>query len=170
MTGPRTQRGGWRRFTPHAGVRLQLVAAAVLWLVGTCILLIRGVQYIAAPDEYARFGSWILVIALGAVAIGMVKARFILIRYAGKAVGRIRTRGHASFFGLFAPSSWVFILVMMGGGLLLRQTALVDVWWGRTLLAIVYLAVGTALSIADVVFWRAALGPAAEDGAGPSAD
>jgi len=126
--------------------------------VGTAILLVRGVAYIVAPDEYERFGYGIVLIALVAVVIGIVKARFILIRYATKAVTRIRTRGHACFFGLFAWSSWVFIVVMMGGGLLLRHSPLVDAWWGRTLLGVLYVAVGTALAIADVVFWRAALG------------
>ncbi|HET6475388.1 MAG TPA: hypothetical protein VFH93_04835, partial [Thermoleophilia bacterium] len=107
---------------------------------------------------------------LVAVAIGLIKARFILIKYANKAVLRIRTRGHASFFGLFAPSSWLFIVVMMGGGVLLRQSALVDSWWGRTLLGIVYIAVGTALAIADVVFWRAVVSPAAGREGAPAGD
>jgi hypothetical protein len=158
----------WRRCTPRSGVRPQLIAAALLWLVGTSILLVRGVFFIIAPDEYARFGYGILLIALVAVAIGLVKARLILIRYAAKAVARIRTRGHACFFGFFAPSSWLFIIVMMGGGLLLRHSALVDYWWGRTFLAVLYLAVGTALAIADVVFWRAAVGPVPAPEEGPS--
>jgi hypothetical protein len=160
MDAPTSRRAaGWRRLTPRTGVRAQLLAAAVVWLVGTAILLVRGVQYIVAPDEYERFGYGIVLIALVAIAIGIAKARFILIRYACKAVTRIRTRGHACFFGLFAWSSWVFILVMMGGGVLLRHSPLIDSWWGRTFLGILYVAVGTALAIADVVFWRAALGP-----------
>jgi hypothetical protein len=153
------RRAGWRRFTPRTGARAQLVAAAVVWLVGTAILLVRGVASIAAPDEYERFGYGIVLIALAAVAIGIVKARVVLVRYATRAVTRIRTRGHACFFGLFAWSSWAFIAVMMGGGLLLRHSPLVDSWWGRTLLGVIYIAVGTALAIADIVFWRAALGP-----------
>jgi hypothetical protein len=160
MDAPTSRRAaGWRRLTPRTGARAQLLAAAVVWLVGTAILLVRGVQYIVAPDEYERFGYGIVLIALVAIAIGIVKARFVLIRYAGKAVTRIRTRGHACFFGLFAWSSWLFILVMMGGGVLLRHSPLIDSWWGRTFLGILYVAVGTALAIADVVFWRAALGP-----------
>ena len=107
-------------------MRAQLVAAAVVWLVGTAILLSRGVLYVVAPEEYERFGYGIVLIALVAIAIGIVKARFILIGYAAKAVTRIRTRGHACFFGLFAWSSWVFIIVMMGGGMLLRHSPLVD--------------------------------------------
>jgi hypothetical protein len=150
---------GWRRLTPRAGARMQLVAAALLWLVGTSILLVRGLFYIIAPEEYERFGYGIALIGLAAVAIGLVKARLILIRYARKAVGRIHTRGHACFFGFFAPSSWLFILVMMGGGMMLRRTPLVDSWSGRTFLGILYVAVGTALAIADVIFWRAVFAP-----------
>jgi len=168
MDAPDTRRAGWRRLTPRAGVRAQLVAAALLWLVGTSILLVRGVFYIVAPAEYERFGYGVAVIGLVAIAIGMVKARLILIRYARKAVRRIRTRGHACFFGFFAPSSWLFIIVMMGGGMLLRRTPLVDFWWGGTFLGILYVAVGTALLIADVVFWRAVFAPV--DAPGDAAD
>ena len=167
MEAPNVRRAGWRRLTPRAGIRTQLIAAAVLWGVGTSILLVRGVFYIIAPEEFDRFGWGIALIGLVAIAIGLVKARLILIRYAQKAVRRIRTRGHACFFGFFAPSSWLFILVMMGGGMMLRRTPLVDFWWGRTFLGVLYVAVGTALLIADIVFWRAVAGPvgALEDAA-----
>lgn len=166
-----TSRAGWRRLTPRAGVRVQLVAAALLWLVGTGILLIRGVFYTIAPDEYERFGYGIALIALIAVVIGLVKAHLILIRYARKAVRRIHLRGRACFFGFFAPGSWLFILVMMGGGMMLRRTPLVDFSWGRILLGVLYVAVGTALAIADVVFWRAVFGPIpAAEGSRPTPD
>jgi hypothetical protein len=161
MDQPHPSRAGWRRLTPRAGIRAQLIAAAVLWGVGTSILLVRGVFYMFAQEELDRFGYGVALIGLIAITIGLVKARLILIRYAQKAVRRIRTRGHACFFGFFAPSSWLFILVMMGGGMMLRRTPLVDFWWGRTFLGILYVAVGTALLIADVVFWRAVFRPVA---------
>jgi hypothetical protein len=160
MDQPQLSRAGWRRFAPRAGIRAQLVAAAVLWGVGTCILLIRGVFYMFAQEELDRWGLGVAVIGLVAIAIGVAKAHLVLIRYAQKAVRRIWTRGHACFFGFFAPSSWLFILVMMGGGMLLRRTPLVDYWQGRTFLGILYVAVGTALLIADIVFWRAVVRPA----------
>jgi hypothetical protein len=155
MDQPHPSRAGWRRLTPRAGILPQLIAAAVLWAVGTGVLLVRGVYYLIAQDEVDRFGYGVALIGLVAVAIGLVKARLILIRYAQKAVRRIRTRGRACFFGFFAPTSWLFIVVMMGGGMMLRRTPLVDYWWGRTFLGILYVAVGTALLIADVIFWRA---------------
>ena len=147
----------WDTCTPRAGVRLQMFSAAVLWLVAVGFLLVRGVLFVEAPGPRFHFGYWIGPIAIVAIVIGAIKARFILIRYATRAVARIEKRGRACFFGFFAPTSWVFVLVMMGGGMMLRQSALVDYVWGRVFLATLYIAVGTGLAVADRVFWIAAL-------------
>jgi hypothetical protein len=160
MTTTDETRPWWDRFTPRTGVRVQMFSAAVLWLVAVGFLLVRGVLFIEAPPgPHSHFSYWIVPIAMVAIVIGIIKARFILIRYANKAVARIQGRGHACFFGFFAPTSWLFVLVMMGGGMLLRQSALVDYTWGRVCLSTLYLAVGTALAIADRIFWIAALRP-----------
>ena len=161
MAATTETRSWWDRLTPRLGVRVQLYAAAILWLVAVSFLLVRGVLFIEAPPgaRHSHFSYWIVPIALVAVVIGIIKARFILIRYANKAVARIRRRGHACFFGFFAPTSWLFVIVMMGGGMLLRSSALVDYTWGRVFLSTLYIAVGTALAIADRIFWIAALRP-----------
>ena len=157
VTGTQTISRRWDRLTPRAGVRVQMFSAALLWLVGTSFLLVRGVLFIEAPSPESRFSYWIVPIAIVAIVIGVVKARYILIRYADKAVARIQDRGHACYFGFFAPLSWLFVCVMMGGGMLLRHSALVDFAWGRVFLSTLYLAVGTGLAIADRIFWIAAL-------------
>jgi len=159
MTTSNATRPWWDRFTPRAGVRVQMLSAALLWLVAVSFLLVRGVLFIEAPGPLFHFSYWIVPIAIVALVIGVIKARFILIRYADKAVARIQRRGHACFFGFFAPTSWLFVLVMMGGGMLLRHSALVDFAWGRAFLSTLYIAVGTALAIADRIFWIAALRP-----------
>ena len=47
---------------------------------------------------------------------------------------------------------------MMGGGIVLRQfTPLPHYDWGLVFLAVLYLAVGTGLAIADRIFWLSAL-------------
>jgi hypothetical protein len=147
-----------------------LFAAAVVWFVGLSFLLVRGVLFVEVPGPHSHFSYWIVPIALVAIVIGVVKARFILIRYADKAVARIRRRGHTCFFGFFAPASWLFVLVMMGGGIALRHSALVDFAWGRVLLSTLYIAVGTGLGIADRIFWIAALRPQAAPEETPSVD
>jgi hypothetical protein len=159
MASTSATRPWWDRFTPRAGARVQLFSAAVLWLVGVSFLIVRGVLFIEAPRPGAHFSYWIVPIAIVAIVIGIIKARYILIRYADKAVARIGKRGHACYFGFFAPTSWLFVLVMMGGGILLRHSALVNFEWGRAFLSTLYIAVGTALAIADRIFWIAALRP-----------
>ena len=157
MTGTHAISRRWDRITPRAGVRVQMFSAALLWLVGTSFLLVRGVLFIEAPGPGFHFGYWIVPIAIAAIVIGVIKARYILIRYADKAAARIQVRGHACYFGFFAPMSWLFVCVMMGGGMLLRHSVLVNFVWGRVFLSTLYIAVGTGLAIADRIFWIAAL-------------
>jgi len=156
ITEPHRRRRWWDRFAPRAGVRLQLVSAAALWLVGTSFLLVRGVLFIERPGPGFHFSYAIVPIAAVALVLGAVKARYILVGYADRAVARIRRRGRACYFGFFAPRSWLFVAVMMGGGLWLRHSALVDFGWGRVALSTLYLAVGTGLALADRIFWLAA--------------
>lgn len=139
--------GTRRRFTPSAGTRVQLVSAALMWMIGATILLVRGVGFL--------HDSWFAALVALAVTIGVVKSRFLLDNIARKAVERIRQRGVACYFGFFSPRSWGFIAVMMGGGILLRSSGL-----PKDLLAVIYVAVGSALVLADRIFWQAVVAPA----------
>ena len=136
-----------------------MFAAAVMWLVGLGFLIGRGIGFLFALEKIAHPAIyWFAVIVIAAIVIGAIKARYILIRYADKAVARIQHRGHGCFFGFFGWASWGFILVMMGGGVLLRQaTPLPHYAWGLVFLATLYIAVGTGLAIADRIFWISAL-------------
>lgn len=146
VTAPAHKLPAWLdRLTPRTGVTPQLYAAAMMWLIGCSILLVRGVLFL--------HDRWFPAIVGVAIVIGLIKERYILNRYARKAVARIRARGKACFFGFFGWSSWLFIAVMMGGGILLRHSGL----W-PDLLGVIYVAVGTGLLMADRIFWQAALG------------
>lgn len=145
----------WDGLVPRAGVRVQLCAAALTWAVGAGFLLGRGVLLSGRPGEPFSPEPWLLPMGALGIAIGVLKARFVLVPYARRAVERIRVRGRACLLGFFAPSSWAFITVMMGTGILLRHSALADLRWGRMLLCGLYLAVGTALLAADGVLMAA---------------
>ncbi len=151
---PKRHIPGWLdRLTPRAGVRVQLFSAAIIWLVGASILLVRGFTFL--------HDKWVVPIVVAALVIGFAKERYILGNYARKAVVRIHRRGKACYFGFFSMKSWLFIVVMMGGGIALRHSVLADsrdiIPWGRDVLAVIYVAVGTALAYADRVYWQAAL-------------
>ena len=146
-SSPSARRDGLRRFTPRAGQRVQLFSAALMWAIGSAILLIRGVGFL--------HDNWYAVLLAVAVVLGLVKSRYLLDRVARKAVLRIHDRGHACYFGFFSWKSWLFVVGMMGGGILLRRSGL-----PRDFLAVVYVGVGTGLALADRIFWQAFISPA----------
>lgn len=140
--------------SPPAAERTQLVSAAAMWLIGASILLVRGTAYLS--DRY--WHAWVLAIGL---ALGVMKARLLLDGVATKAVARIRNRGRAHFFGFFSARSWLLVAVMMGGGMLLRRLVVHPDVIGAGIMGAVYIGVGSALLLADRVFWHAALRPTA---------
>lgn len=132
-----------------AGVRAQLTAGALMWLVGASILLVRGGIYIQGRSWHA----WALAAGL---ALGVLKSRYMLESVASKAVLRIFERGRASFFGFFSKRSWALVGLMMGGGMVLRRVVVHPDQIGAGILGAIYIGVGTALLLADRVFWHAA--------------
>lgn len=134
------------RLTPRASARVQLLLAAIVWLVGATILGVRGAGYLLQ----AHWAAWLL--ALGLV-IGIAKGHLILDRVARKAVARIRERDrNGCLFGFFSWKSWLFIFVMMGGGIMLRNSGA-----PAEFLGVLYAAVATALVYADRIYWRAVM-------------
>ncbi len=142
-----------KRLSPPAAERTQMLAAALMWLVGASILLVRGVGYL--QDRY--WHAWALAAGL---ALGMLKARVLLDRVARKAVVRIGERGRAHFFGFFSVNSWLLIALMMGAGMTLRRVVVHPDVIGAGIMGAIYIGVGTALLLADRLFWRALLRPA----------
>jgi len=145
-----------RRLSPRASARTQLVAAALMWLIGASILLVRGFGYLQTRYWHA----WALAAGL---VLGVFKARMLLIRVAHKAVARIRARGTAHFFGFFSARSWGLLVLMMGGGMTLRRLVVDPDVLGAGIMGAIYIGVGTALALADRVFWRAVFDPQACD-------
>jgi len=136
------------RFTPRAGTRAQLVSAAIVWLIGASILVVRGVGYVS--DRY--WHAWALAAAL---AIAVLKSRYLLDGVATKAVARIRARGRGCYFGFFSWRSWLLVVLMMGGGILLRSIVVRPGVIGAGIMGALYLGIGSALFLADRIFWRA---------------
>ncbi|MHB1341802.1 MAG: hypothetical protein ACYC77_11770 [Coriobacteriia bacterium] len=136
------------RLMPQTGMRTQLISAAAIWLVGSSILLVRGIGYVSMSYWHA----WVVAAGL---ALGVLKSRLLLERVATKAVMRIRLRGRASFLGFYSLRSWALIALMMGGGITLRQLVVYPSPVGAGIMGAVYVGIGTALFLADRVFWHA---------------
>jgi hypothetical protein len=117
-----------------------------MWAIGAIILLVRGVGFL--------HDSWFAALIALAVVLGVLKSRYLLDRVARKAVTRIYERGTACYFGFFSWKSWLFVVGMMGGGILLRNSGL-----PKDFLAVLYVGVGSGLVLADRIFWQAAVKP-----------
>jgi hypothetical protein len=148
-----------KKLSPPASVRAQLLGAAAMWAIGASILLIRGATYLQGRYWHA----WVLAVGL---ALGVIKSRFLLDRVARKAITRIRLRGRASFFGFFSVQSWALVGLMMGGGMLLRRLVVHPGIVGAGIMGAIYVGVGTALALADRLFWREILKAASVESSG----
>ena len=65
----------------------------------------------------------------------------------------------ACFFGFFSLKSWALVGLMMGGGIAIRNAIVQPGVLGAGILGALYLGIGTALLIADRVFWQALMVP-----------
>ena len=131
---------------PSGSARLHLLLAALMWSVVGAVLLVFGVLWVLGGQ-----GRLALPLVAGAVALGLLKARFALDRAARRTVGRIRARGDGKCIGGFLSlRTWGLVLVMAGAGRLLRGGIVATVVVG-----FVYAAVGTALVMAARCLWQA---------------
>ena len=113
-------------------------------------------MWTAVGSALAAFGAyWLLPdrawLLLPAVALGLLKARFILRRAADATSGRIRERGDGRCIGGFlSVRSWLFVILMAVMGRLLRSAPI-----PRAVVGFLYVAVGVALLVACGRLWGA---------------
>ncbi|MFH0981076.1 MAG: hypothetical protein V2A79_06015 [Planctomycetota bacterium] len=133
-------------FKPAASRRTHLLLAAVMWTVVGALLFYFGSRWVLQ----AHVSHAYLQIA-AAAGLGVVKARFVLDRAAGRIIARIRARGDGRCLGGFLSfKSWGLVVFMVGAGRLLRRGLL-----PAPVVGLLYTAIGTALVVGARNFWRA---------------
>lgn len=133
-------------YKPAAPARIHLLLAAVLWSTVGGALLIVGIRWLLL-----EWSAKTPLLLLAAVAGGVLKSRFVLRQKARKIVQRIQIRGEGRCLGGFiSPAGWLMVIAMMGLGRLLRGGFL-----PLTLVAFIYVMIGTALASASLSIWRA---------------
>jgi hypothetical protein len=135
-----------RAYKPAAPARVHLLLAAVLWSVVGGVMLAFGVKWLAAWRS-----GYVWAVLAAALIVGLVKARFVLRPSADRIVTRIRERGDGRCLGGFlSPKTWLFVLLMIAAGRVLRSGLLPSAAAG-----FIYAAVGAALLWASRRLWRA---------------
>lgn len=135
-----------QKYKPAAPVRVHLLLAAVMWTVVGGTLLVFGVTW-ALAEQMPHVRLFLAVAAL----VGLVKARWVLWRAAGKIVERINQRGDGRCLGGFVSwQTWLLIALMITTGRLLRGGLLPS-----PVVGLIYATVGTALLAASCRVWLA---------------
>ncbi len=134
--------GTLSRIKPAASTSVHLFVAALMWMVIGIFLMTRGVIWLIGVDR--------LWIVLPAMALGSIKALFVLDRSARKIICRINeTRDGKCIGGVYSVKTWLLVLVMMLGGYLLRNSSL-----PKELLGLLYVTIGWALLLSSRNAWQ----------------
>jgi hypothetical protein len=135
---------------PAVSRRTLIFSAAITWGLVGAFLSLRAVFWFKTPSPA------VLGLSLLALGLGFLKGRFIFSRLARRNIRRIRElsphKERICLFAFQAVQSYVIIAGMMALGIVLRHSPL-----PRRDLAVIYLAIGSALIYASFQYWRAAL-------------
>jgi hypothetical protein len=135
-------RSGLKRFTPGVDKRIHLLLSAVLWTTVGVWLMARGVQWLHSVGAL-----WMLIPAL---LLGSGKSLLILDRAARKGIDRIlRFSGATCLGAVYSYRTWLLVVAMMTGGMLLRQSAI-----PKSVLGTMYVAIGWALVLSSRLAWK----------------
>jgi len=135
---------------PAVSRRTLILSAAITWGLVGAFLSLRGIFWFKTPSPA------VLGLALLGLGIGFIKGRFIFSGLARRNIRRIRDlsphKEKICLFAFQAIQSYVIIIGMMALGMILRHSSL-----SRADLAVIYLAIGSALIYASFQYWRAVL-------------
>jgi hypothetical protein len=138
---------------PEPAVRRSTLirSAAVVWAAVGIYLSVRAILWFRTSTRP------VLAFAALAIVLGFIKGRLIFARLARRNIVRIDElsphKEKICIFAFQAYASYAIIAGMMGLGIALRHSHL-----DRVILAVIYLAIGSALVYGSGPYWRSARG------------
>ena len=130
---------------PRGSCRQQMFLAALMWSAVGLFLFGRGLWNILLLHDSWKY-LWVAI----ALFVGLVKAKMVLEKTAGRIAHRISQRsGRSCLFGFLSVRNWVLIALMIAMGRLLRASPL-----SRSLVWSVYVAIGAALFASSRIIWK----------------
>jgi len=142
---PAVRHSPLERWKPRAAGRTQLLLAGALWTIVGAMLLGFGARWtLEAFGPRSGLPATVL-----AIAVGLLKGRFVLDRTARRITDRIAARGDGRCAGGFLSwRSWLLVALMSGAGRLLRGGLL-----SHTVVGPIYAAIGTGLLFSSRTAW-----------------
>ncbi len=134
----------------HATLRRMALA---VWLTGGIVLLVKGAALLVESAAMRPDLLWPWPAAAAGVILGLVKARFVFNNSVRKTLRRINTLDPPKLWQVFHPGFLVALALMILAGATLSRLA--HGHYGLSItVAILDLAIATALLSSSRVFWR----------------
>ena len=146
-------RANLNRYKPAVGRPVLLFLAGAMWMVVGMALVHLAWTWLSDLDR----GQALWRAAIASVAASAI-AYFGFTRIVDKNLRRLPARGKRCLFGFISWKSYVTIAAMIAMGIALRHSALPKPW-----LAVPYIAMGGALILSSLRYWRVLLGPSVSD-------
>ena len=129
------------------------IIAALVWYVGSIILLLKGGSLLVEADTLKPdlFWPWLAIVI--ALLLGGLKAKFIFSKTCQKNLARIAALERPKIWQFFRPGFFVFLLLMIMTGATLSRLAH-DNYPFLIGVAILDLAIASALLGSSYVFWK----------------
>lgn len=151
-SGPPDAREEPCKRSPSTVRNLNLLAAFV-WSAGGVVLLFKGGGLLMGSVSLFPGTFWPWVAAVAGVLLGTAKGKIIFSNTCRKNLNRISRLTRPRIWQFFSPRFFLLLCVMIGSGIILSRLAYTSL---AVLIgvAVLDLAVGTALLASSHVFWR----------------
>ena len=139
-----------RLVVSHRSLR---ILAALLWYIGSIILLFKGGSLLFEAKELKPEEGWPWQVAVLGIFLGSLKAKFIFSRSCQKNINRIATLVQPKIWQFFRIRFFIALMLMVLVGVSLSMLAhnnypmLISV-------ALLDISIGIALLVSSYVFWK----------------
>ena len=128
------------------------ILAALLWYIGSIILLLKGSSLLAEAEVLKPEDGWPWQVAILGIILGSLKARFIFNKSCQKNLDRIAALDQPRIWQFFSPEFFVALIAMIFVGAMLSRLAH-DNYGMLISVAILDIGIGIALLGSSYVFW-----------------
>ena len=129
------------------------ILAALIWYVGSIILLIKGRSLLLEADALKPEEIWPRLAAVAGILFGSLKAKFLFNRSCQRNLDRIDALERPKVWQFFSPRFFVTLTVMISVGVTLSRLAH-DNYLFLIGVGILDLSIGIALLGSSYVFWK----------------
>ena len=128
------------------------ILAALLWYIGSIILLLKGSSLLAEAEVLKPEDGWPWQVAILGIILGSLKARFIFNKSCQKNLDRIAILVKPKIWQFFPPEFFAALMIMIITGATLSRLAH-DNYPMLISVAILDIGIGIALLGSSYIFW-----------------